>query len=320
MNGFGDVAALDFGGLTVYVYGLYVSLGCLLAGGLLLFLCRGEEKTRNFAALSALFSPVLGLAAARLLWALTEVNFSPFLSIQNILNLRSGGFAMFGALIGAMLGGALAAKLARFPLGQALDRQFAALLLFVAVARLGEGHTALGFSRPLVTGVLDHTFLAFRDRYDAYLRTYLLEAAAAFLLCGLTLRSLRRRRPFGSLLMGLLAFGLSQNLFESLRADDHLRFSFIGLQQVLAVVLFSLVLIFLSIRLLRLGRSKPLAVLSLCVLPVALGALLGLEFMIDRSELSKWISYGLYALVLALLLGLGLRMINRGGYNGQGAG
>ena len=118
MNGFEDVAALDFWGLTVYVYGLYVSLGCLLAGGLLLFLCRGEEKVRNFAALSALFSPVLGLAAARLLWALTEVNFSPFLSIQNILNLRSGGFAMFGALIGAMLAARLRQSWPAFPLAR----------------------------------------------------------------------------------------------------------------------------------------------------------------------------------------------------------
>lgn len=320
MNGMADAAVLNILGLSVYSYGLYVSAGCLLAGLLLVVLCRKDERQKNFAALSVLLSPVLGLISARLLWAVAEVNFSPFLTFQNIVNLRTGGFSMFGALFGAMLGGLIAARIAKAPLGEAMDRLWTALLLFVAVTRLGEGHTALGISRPLVTGVLDSTFLAYRGEYDAYLRTYLIESLGAFILCGLMLLSLRRRKPFGSLLMGLLSFGLTQNLFESLRYDGHLRFSFIGLQQVLAVVLFSLVLIYLAVRLLTLKKAKALAITSLCVLPVALGAILGLEFMIDRSELSKWLSYGLYVLVLTLLMWLGSRMIYKGGYNGEGKG
>lgn len=309
-------ATVQFLGLTLYTYGLYLSLGCLLAGGLLFALCRGDARLRAFAGYAALLSPVLGLVLARLVWALAEVQFAPFLSIRNVLNLRTGGLSMFGALLGAVLGGMLAARISRLPLGQALDRLMPVLLIFVAAARLGEGHTALGISRPLVTGVLDNSFLAMRDAYDAYLRTYLLESAMALVLCGLAIRSLKRRKPWGSTLMVLLGFGLSQNLLESLRYDGHLRFSFISLQQVLSVVLFSLVLIFLAVRLLRMQKGQRLAILSLALLPAVLGGMLFLEFKIDRSEVSKWITYGAYVLLHLVPLTLGLQMLRQGGYDG----
>lgn len=312
----GGAATIQFLGLKLYTYGLYLSLGCLFAGALLFSLCRGDAKLRSFAGFAALLSPLLGLVLARLVWALAEVQFAPFLSFKNILNLSTGGLSMFGALAGAVLGGILAARLTGQAVGPALDRLMPALLVFVAVARLGEGYTSLGISRPLVTGVLNKSFLAFQDEYDAYLRTYLLESFAAMLICLFSLLSLQRRRPWGVTLMVLLSFGLSQNFLESLRYDGHIRFSFIGLQQVLAVVLFGLVLIFLAVRLLKQNQERKLALLSLGLLPLVLGAMLFLEFKIDRSEMSKWLTYGLYALLHLVPLCLGLRMIRKGGYDG----
>lgn len=109
-------------------------------------------------------------------------------------------------------------------------------------------------------------------------------------------------------------FGLSQCLFESLRYDGHLRYSFIGLQQVLSVTLFVLALVALAVRLLKQNKSRGLAIFTLCSLPVVLSAILGIEFMIDRSQLSKWLSYSLYVLVLLIPLVLGLMMRKRSGY------
>ncbi len=315
---FPDAVRLSFLGLELYAYGLYVALGCALAGLLLWWLSRGEEGLKNAAALSCLLSPVLGLALARALYCLADINFQQVASFSNALTLTTGGFAMFGALLGAVLGALIAAKVARQPAVRWLDILTPALFLFIALARLGEGYTSLGISRPLITGVLDDTFLAYRDEYDAYLRTYYLEAVTALVLCLLTLRELRRSvLTQGSVaLTGALTFGITQTLYESLRYDGHLRFSFVGLQQVLAVVLFSLTLIYLAIRLLRQKRDRRLAILSLILLPVILGAVLGIEFMIDRSQISKWLSYLAYVLVLLLPLGLGLGMIKRSGYNG----
>lgn len=312
-----DAMGFAFLGKTVYVWGLWVALGCLAGGVLLLALARRDEAHKNAAALTCLLSPLLGLVGARLLYVLLEVQFRPFLSLQNALNLELGGFSMYGALLGAVVGAVLAARWSGLKALRWLDYAAPALLAFIALARLGEGATALGISRPLVTGVLDRTFLAFQDEYDAYLRTYLLESLGALVLCGLALRRLKRpHRQGGVFLFVVLCYGITQNLFESLRYDGHLRFSFIGVQQVLSVVLFSLVLIALAVPLLRQPGAKGLAVFSLIALLPLLGAMLWLEFMIDRSEMSKWISYGLYAAVLAVPLTLGVRMLKRSGYNG----
>lgn len=301
---------LLFGGLTVYRYGLLIALGCLLAGGYIFYRSRSNQKSQNAAALTCLLSPLMGLMLARLVYVLAEINFSPFLTLPNILNLRLGGFSMYGALLGAVLGAVLSAKASKIKISEWLDVVAPAFFLFIACARFGEQYTALGVSRPLVSGVLDHSFLAMQGEYNAYLRTYLLETAAALILFFASILYSKKKRKTGDVfLFAALQFGIWQTLFESLRFDSHLRFSFIGLQQLLSALLFGGVLIYLAARLLRGGRKKALAIISLSVLPFVTAALIGLEFMIDRSQISKWWSYAVYVTVLLIPCVLGQLML-----------
>lgn len=305
-------------GLSFYIYGLFIAAACVAAGILLLLISRKTKALKDAAALTCLLSPVLGLVFARVVYCLFDPNFRQLASFVAALDLTIGGLSMFGALLGIGLGALLAAKRAGVKAIEWLDMLTPALFAFVAIARLGEGYTSLGISRPLITGVLDNTFLAFRDEYDAYLRTYYLESTMGFLLCGFSLRDLLKQdgRRGDVALTGALLFGLSQNLFESLRYDGHLRYSFVGLQQVLSVALFTLALVIFAVRLLKQNKARGLAIVSLCALPIVLAAILGIEFMIDRSQLSKWLSYGLYIVVLCIPLALGLVMRKRSGYNG----
>lgn len=300
-------------GQSVYIYGLFLSVACLLAGSLLLLKTRKTtSRQKNAAALTCLLSPMLGLFFARLVYVAAEVNFAPFLSFQNAVNLRLGGLSMYGALIGAVLGALISARLGGLKKAEWLDMITPSLFLFIAVARLGEQYTTLGISRPLVTGVLDHTFLAVRDEFDAYLRTYLLENAAAIILCAACFVYNKKQRRAGDVfLFGALLFGASQTLFESLRFDAHIRFSFIGLHQVLSAALFSGVLIFLAIRLIKQKTHQRLAIISLSLILPLLGAIIGIEFMIDRSQVNKWLSYAIYAAVLLIPCCLGLSMLKR---------
>ena len=300
-------------GQSVYIYGLFLSVACLLAGSLLLLKTRKTtSRQKNAAALTCLLSPMLGLFFARLVYVAAEVNFAPFLSFQNAVNLRLGGLSMYGALIGAVLGSLISARLGGLKKAEWLDMITPSLFLFIAVARLGEQYTTLGISRPLVTGVLDHTFLAVRDEFDAYLRTYLLENAAAIILCAACFVYNKKQRRAGDVfLFGALLFGASQTLFESLRFDAHIRFSFIGLHQVLSAALFSGVMIFLAVRLIKQKSHQRLAVLSMSLILPILGAIIGIEFMIDRSQVNKWLSYAIYAAVLLIPCCLGLSMLKR---------
>jgi prolipoprotein diacylglyceryltransferase len=206
---------------------------------------------------------------------------------------------MMGALTGACLGALLTAKILKVRIPKIMDLILPSLMVFIAIARLGEGYTFLGISRPLVDNAFNHTFLVKFDT-DFYLRTYLLESAAAAALFFALFRLNRKQHRDGdTALKGMLYFGVSQTLMESLRYDGHMRFEFIGAQQVFCVLLIAAVTMTASVRLLKQGGKKLFPWIAICGLPVLAGLLIGLEFMIDRSGISRYILYAAYGLVLA---------------------
>lgn len=317
---FEDAITFSLFGLNGYVYGLFVALGCLLAATALLYLCRKQEKDSLAAAWTMLLALVFGFVLARLVFVLLQPDYAPLLNIKNILDVTTGGFAMYGALFGAVLAALLGASLAKVGKPMMLDRLAVSIPAFLILARLGEGFTALGISRPLTTPFIINSFLALKDEYDAYLRTYLLEAFIALILLLVLWRHLKKGKKSGkTFTLFCLLYGVSQTLMESLRYDGHLRYSFIGVQQVLSAALFSLTLIYLAVRLLRNKKAgKLLPVLSLVLLPLILLGIVGIEFLIDRSQMGKLFSYALYLLALAVPAALGILMLRQEDELGQG--
>ena len=307
-----DAQAVTILGTTVYAYGLMVMLGLWLAIALLVFLTRNNKKERCAAALTAVIALPLGFVSARLMYTLLDPNFQPLLSLSNVLDVSSGGFSMFGALTGAVLTALIAAKVSGVPGKRMLDLLSPALLIFLVPARLGEGYTALGISRPLTTDWIASSFLARQDEFDAYLRTYLLEAMIACVLLMVILRYVNKKHRDGkAFALFCLLFGITQTLMESLRDDGHMRYSFIGVQQVLAVTLFGVTLILLAVRLLRQDGLMLLPVLGLVAVPFSVLAGVGVEFLVDRSEMGKIISYSLYLIILMIPAALGILMLKR---------
>ena len=305
-----DAVILPVPGARIYAYGLLLALGCWLAIILLWRLSSRHERLSQAAAFTSLLALPMGFALARAMYCLLDSAFQPILTLRNLLNVHTGGFAMYGALLGAALSALIGARLAGANKMRMLDLLSPALAAFLVPARLGEGFTTLGISRPLTTSWLADSFLASRDAYDSYLRTYLLEAATALILAVFLIRMLRRNVKEGLVFSSFcLLYGVTQTLMESLRYDGHLRFGFIGVQQVLSAALFGVTLIALSVRALRRQGGKLLPVIALASLPLVLAALVGVEFLIDRSALGKLFSYGLYLPLLALPATLGMRLI-----------
>lgn len=299
MTGFEDAAALALFGRTVYLYGLFAGAGLLFAGVLLL--ARGAKRAGTAASVwpALALAPLLGLICARLVFAVSDTTFREAFTFRNLIDLPTGGFAMYGALTGACLGLWLSARLTRQSPAALYDAAAPALFLFIAFARAGEGFTAIGTGRPLLSDVLRGTLLTVRDAYGDYLRTYVLEAAIALVLCCVALRLAHsRRRPGDAALWSALLYGVTQTLMESLRSDRHLDFGFVGLQHVLSAVLFGSVLIYAAVRWLRMGRPKALPVAAIATLPVLIGLIIALEFAIDRTEWNKWLCYLAYVLLL----------------------
>lgn len=290
-------------GLTGYAYGIFIACGALLA--LLLFAryCRIDGCKDGTAALFAVLSIPLGLIMSRLLFCLLDFRFHGMFSLRAILMFWGGGFSMIGALLGAALAAWLTARIQKCPAMPVLDAMAAALPFFICLARIGEGFTELlGRSRPLTAEWLASSFLAQSDGYDVYLRTYLLEAlTAAALGIFLAARVRRKGTARGALLLAMLLLGCTQALWESLRFDSHMRYSFISMQQILFALMFAAPLIIFAAR-----CGKKAVITAVCVCVALVGAIVGLEFMIDRSSVNDFLLYIVYALLLAVPAGLGL--------------
>ena len=110
----------------------------------------------------------------------------------------------------------------------------------------------------------------------------------------------RERRPGDVLLKGMLLFGCTQVLWESLRFDSHMRFSFISMQMGIAALLFAIPLIIFAAR----CGKKPL-IITVIVIALVVGGVVGIELMIDRTDVSNVLLYAAYVILLSVPVILG---------------
>ena len=312
-----DAPQTVFLGARVYTWGLYCFFGAVLCLVTVYFQTRGKT---NAAPLFGVIALPLGLVLARLFYCLFDARMRVFEDLADgslewgeylgmLADIRSGGFGMFGAL----LGGVLAALIVSRALGEdrmrLLDAAVCGLMLFVAAERLGEGSLEdFGVSRPLSERTGWWGLFITHGEFDDCISTYMLESLTAlglFILLEWRRSSWKRGDAF---LMGTLLFGLTQVLMESLRFDQHMRFSFVSVQQVLAMCCAAFALFVYGRRLKRLRIPSRLPLVTAVMVPAAVGLIVGLEFMIDRSGVSRVLLYMIYIAALAGLGFAGARM------------
>lgn len=303
-----DAAKVYSLGVEVYAFGLYAALG--MAAGLIalwLLIRRGRMKPGT-APLTGVLAIVCGFVLSRLFFCALDRNLGAPVPLKGVFMITGGGYSMMGAILGAAIGAVLSAKITRQNPAKLLDYLAPALLLFIACERLGEGYIEdFGISRPLVGDLLKGTFLAVEGEYDWRLATYLIESFIALILAVVMICDLGRTRRAGdTFLLFMMLFGATQVIMESLRFDQHMHLSFVGLQQVIALLLLCGAVIALAIR--RWNTHRPLAILAVAVLPLVAGIGVGLEFAIDRTRMNRYLIYLLYALTLAVPVWLGLRL------------
>lgn len=308
-----DAASFSIGGLTIYAYGLFLALGAALALLTLRLTAKKRGLPLETAALYGALALPLGFALARAAYCLLDTGFSTVASMRSVFLFTGGGYAMCGALLGGFFAAFFTAKILKQDSLSLLDAVAPALLVFILFERVGESFTTLGVSRSLVDGTLKDTFLAQSDTYDAYLRTWLMEAIGAGALLIVSLRLLRGEKRRGdTFFKTALLFGAFQVLFESLRYDQHLKYGFVGAQHILSMLLMCAVVILFAVRALKAGAKKTLPVVSICILPALAALLVALEFMIDRTSVSRYLLYLVYALLLCAPVILGFKLEKKG--------
>ena len=301
-----DAETVYFLGVRVYAFGLYAALGAALGLIALALLLRRHHWEKGMAPLTGVLSIAGGFIVSRLFFGWLDNSLGAPLSFRGMLMVTGGGYSMMGALLGACLGALLAARIRKQNAARLLDFLAPALLLFIACERLGEGYIEdFGVSRPLEGELIKGSFLAVKGLYEWYLATYLLESFAALILALVLLRDENdKRRPGDTFLLFLLLFGASQVILESLRFDHHLRWSFVSLQEIIAFMLLAAGVLTAALRQIR--KRRGLAIAALTALAVSLGVCIGLEFAIDRTEISRYLIYAVFLIAVSVPAYLGI--------------
>jgi Prolipoprotein diacylglyceryltransferase len=270
--------AFKIGNAGVSAYGLTIALAALFSGLLATVCFKKAGLKKGNAATFALIAIPLALFGARLFFCLMRLDY-----VLNdagptfFFRLREGGFVLYGALAGGALAAWLAAKLTGQKATALMDAAAPAAALMIGMARLAEGFAGQGYSYEMAEGSV-FAFIplgTFRAMYEQwYWSVYLLEGLWALGICiFLCLR--KGKKPGEQALLLLLYYAAAQVLFESIRADEVLRWGFVRCNQLASALVIGLVLFLFQ----KQGKvSLKKALVQWGVTLVLLGICMAMEF------------------------------------------
>lgn len=273
-------------------YGLLLSLSAL--AGVLLFFARNERKIGHF--VSVLLMAVLGLIFARVFYAAANCGFY-VLDIGRpaaMLKIWEGGLSLSGALVGAALGAWIGGKCGKLSAAATLDHMVSGVLLFAAGARLAEMAIDAGFGMEMDASLWIFT----RTAGDGWKMNTALLMALADLVIMLILFRKNGKQAGDIFWLGAFLYGGIHILLESLRRDGHMLLGFVHVEQLFALLMALAALLVFAVRCKKIWQ----ALLATVILS---GAVIALEFALDRSNIADGILYAVYALLAAGYLFLG---------------
>ena len=276
-------------------FGLTLAIGAAAAICLLLYLNWRQPDQRRASMYTAALAVPMGLIGARLVYCLVNISFylNAISAPEAMLKVWEGGLSLGGALAFIVLAGVIGAKITRVSVGTVLYVLLPTLLIFCLFVSLGVETNAMGFGPEVeFNGSFTTMFGETRRLNTALLVACAVTALAVVFLWHSTLLSkCGKLNPSLQFALYTFLYGSVMILLESLREDGHMVWGFVH-----AEMIFDLV--FALAALLYLAKTKKRILLSMLVTAVLAGAVVGLEFALDRSNIGDGLLYAAYAVVL----------------------
>lgn len=256
----------------------------------------------------ALFTIIPAFVLARLSYCMARFSFY-FVEMgpASVLRTWEGGFMLYGAALGALLGAGFLAKRNGANAAATLDEIAAPGLLAVTICRLGEWFTGEGLGTWIENPLLMRFPFAVVNEYEEWqLAVFLWEALAALVLlaCVLRMKSGHGER----VLSALLLYACCQVVLESLRMDSCLKVGFVRVSQVLSAV------VILGVTMIRARRNggKEMMLRRALVTAVLVALIGGIEWALDKTVVSNILLYLVMIAACAGLAANGMRFEKRG--------
>ena len=298
----------ELGGLPVTAYALCVAAALALGLALLVRLQKRFALQSDTAEIFALLALPLGLVGARLFYCLARLDFYSEVGFGEILRLWHGGYALWGAVGGAVLAALLTAKLTRQSAVTLLDALSAPAALAIALCRFAELTNGEGYGLEVTAPLFQRfPFALYNADYEIWFWAICMaEALAALIIFALLLRRKPGKSGDHAKLFCIL-YCASQILLECLRADNFLHWTrvFIRVSQLTAV----LVLAGLMLRALHNWRmagadarmpGKQVAA-NWVIFLICVGMSIWMQFAVQKSAyIPAWVCYTVMAVCSAI--------------------
>lgn len=267
-------------------FGLYLAIGTFIA--ICALLSNKQHDLRSALLWTSALAVPFGLIGARLVYALVNIPFylNAISAPEAMLKVWEGGLSLTGALAFIVLAGVIGAKLGKARIAEVLDTLTAPLVILTGFIQFGAMKNGIGFGPEIGS-----SFLAVTINGAYRLNTPLL-VALVLLIITIAAATLSKNAPAGHY-FALTAFlyGSVMILMESLREDGHMVWGFVH-----AEMAFDLC--FALPALLYLAKTKKRILLALLATAVLAGAVVALEFALDRSSIGDGLLYAAYIAVL----------------------
>lgn len=302
-------------GKPVTLYALCMVSAVVL--GLFLF-CWEQNKHRlgrNAAEIFVLLSLPLGIVGARIFYCLSRLTLYLEMGILNILQIWNGGYALWGAVGGVVLAAILTAKITRQPASRILDAAAAPSALAIGLGRLAEMTIGQGIGMEVETAFFQRfPFAVFNADYEMWFwAIFVMEAVAAFVILAVLLIK-KPGQDGGKVKLFLILYCSAQILLESLRRDQFLRWLFVRVSQLTAVLVLSGLMFAALYRWIKNPQDrimqKKQVVNHWVIFLVGVALSIGMEFAADKSAyLPLWLCYVIMAVCCVMFGFVSYRLI-----------
>ena len=132
-----DPNIFDAGGFVLTWHGFFSFVAVVVAVMLVARWAQRERIISDVVFATAIWAIIGGILGARVVHVIDRWDFYGD-NLGEILTIWSGGIALYGAILGGFLGGALYARLQNYPIGRLADVTAPALLIAQTIGRVGD--------------------------------------------------------------------------------------------------------------------------------------------------------------------------------------
>jgi len=296
-------------GLPVTAYAAYIAVGTALGIAFTAVFSRLRGRCWVEGMALALMSGACALVCSHLLfcavrWSyiINDLGCTPAFVVQ----FWKGGYTMYGAILGALLGAFVFAKARKLKLAETLDVLMPGMMVLIAAGRFGERFTMQGVaSYRAAEGLAALPFTPVSEWGDPELLVYAYEVIFALIALAAVIAVLALRKPAGlAAETGLAIISIAQIMLDSWRGDELIKFGFVCLNMICAAVVMAAIFALRIVRSVRNAGWKPWTIARIPLLLLAVGVVIIVEFGFDGKfgiRLANTQLYAIQAVAIAVL-------------------